>query len=139
MLLDKFANHATYQVNEFQIQTLRNVLKHPEIPQDYARRIRESAPGDGGGVIGGGSIGIATISSITVGIISILFFGLLVFLAVAKRRRRNSEGDFGTATSATPSQSRTTISGTPPVMTKVRFGTLIDISSTLSTRGCKKL
>ena len=93
--------------------------------QDYARRIRESAPGDGGYGIAGGSIGIATISSITVGIISVLVFGLLVFLAVAKRRRRNVE-DFAT------SGSRTTISGTPPVMTKVReidqtiYGSLIN-------------
>ena len=33
MLPDKFASHATYQVNEFQIETQRNFLKHPEIPR----------------------------------------------------------------------------------------------------------
>ena len=73
---------------------------------DYARRVRESQ--DGSDI----SIGIATISSITIGLIALLIFGLLIFMAVARRRRRDAFLT-PTTTATTPSQSRTTLS--PPL------------------------
>ena len=71
---------------------------------NYARSVRESRA----------SIGIVTISSITVGVIALLAFSIIIFMALARRRRRKDEAA-GTASSAnmTPTQSRTTFSGTP--------------------------
>ena len=94
---------------------------------DYARRVRDRNSRDGGG----SGIGIATISSITVGIISILIFCLLIFLAVGRRRRRQSE-DFVSGT--TPSQSRTTITGTP-VPTSKGGGTTVPTATSAGGGG----
>ena len=76
---------------------------------DYARRIRDSTS----------RIGIGTITSITIGVIALLVFGLLIFLALARRRRRIYE-------TATPTQSRTTITpalADTPSMSDMRSGT----------------
>ena len=92
---------------------------------DYARRVRDSAGGGGSptGEDPSSSIGIATISSITIGLIAMLVFSLLIFLAVARnRRRRRLLSETGTGASSllydtytstttpTPSPSRTTAS-----------------------------
>lgn len=74
---------------------------------DYARRVRDSRGRRG-------RIGVATIVSIAAGVLALLVFALLVFLALARRRRR-AYSTTPSTTVATPSQSRTTITGTPPV------------------------
>jgi len=71
---------------------------------NYARSVRESRAS---------SIGIATISSITVGVIALLGFGLLIFMALARRRRRKYDTTAASSAALTPTQSRTTFSGTP--------------------------
>ncbi len=69
---------------------------------NFARSVRDS------------SIGIATISSITVGVIALLGFGLLIFLALARRRRMRRQGTSSMGSPmVTPTQSRTTFSGSP--------------------------
>merc|ERR1719362_1660562 len=60
----------------------------------------------------GSTIGVATISSITVGIIALLGFGLIIFMALA-RRRRKYDATAASSANLTPTQSRTTFSGTP--------------------------
>lgn len=70
----------------------------------YARSVRESSSS---------TIGIATISSITVGVIALLAFALLIFLALARRRRRKYDTATASSANMTPTQSRTTFSGTP--------------------------
>ena len=61
----------------------------------------------------GSTIGVATISSITVGIIALLGFGLIIFMALARRRRRKYDATAASSANLTPTQSRTTFSGTP--------------------------
>ena len=71
---------------------------------NYARSVRESST----------TLGIATISSIAVGVIALLAFGLLIFMALARRRRRRKYDTTAASSAAmTPTQSRTTFSGTP--------------------------
>ena len=85
---------------------------------NYARSVRESAS----------TLGIATISSITVGVIALLAFSLLIFMALARRRRRRKYDTTAASSAAmTPTQSRTTFSGTPimadtPSMSNGGFG-----------------
>ena len=71
---------------------------------NYARSVRESRAS---------SIGIATISSITVGVIALLAFAVIIFMALARRRRRKDEAGTTSSANMTPTQSRTTFSGTP--------------------------
>ena len=71
---------------------------------NYARSVRESRAS---------SIGIATISSITVGVIALLAFAVIIFMALARRRRRKDEAGTASSANMTPTQSRTTFSGTP--------------------------
>ena len=71
---------------------------------NYARSVRESRAS---------SIGIATISSITVGVIALLAFAVIIFMALARRRRRKDEAATASSANMTPTQSRTTFSGTP--------------------------
>ena len=71
---------------------------------NYARSVRESRAS---------SIGVATISSITVGIIALLVFAVIIFMALARRRRRKDEAATASSANMTPTQSRTTFSGTP--------------------------
>ena len=71
---------------------------------NYARSVRESAS----------TLGIATISSITVGVIALLAFSVLIIMALARRRRRRKYDTTAASSAAmTPTQSRTTFSGTP--------------------------
>lgn len=70
---------------------------------NYARSVRESRA----------SIGIVTISSITVGVIALLAFAVIIFMALARRRRRKDEAATASSANMTPTQSRTTFSGTP--------------------------
>jgi uncharacterized protein (TIGR03382 family) len=80
-----------------------NILKNRNVG---SRSVRDS------------SIGIATISSITVGVIALLCFGLLIFLALARRRRLRRQGTSSLGSPmVTPTQSRTTFSGSPIVDT----------------------
>ncbi|TRY76878.1 hypothetical protein TCAL_14721 [Tigriopus californicus] len=66
---------------------------------DYARRIRDAK----------NAISFATISSIIIGAISLLLIGLVLFMIIARKRRRSYS-------TTTPTQSRTTITGTPIIV-----------------------
>ena len=87
---------------------------------NFARSVRDS------------SIGIATISSITVGVIALLGFGLLIFLALARRRRMRRQGTSSMGSPmVTPTQSRTTFSGSPimgdtPSLSDTRAASYLD-------------
>ena len=78
---------------------------------NYARSVRESRA----------SIGIVTISSITVGVIALLAFAVIIFMALARRRRRKDEAATASSANMTPTQSRTTFSGTPVMVSIVKI------------------